>query len=113
MADKKRIRFARGTSEQRATVEETSVAGHPIYETDTQKLYIGDGTTAVKDLEDIKVTNADNATEASHSNAISYQTTLPTSDNTSKQIKFVICKTTPTTRYNGYVYLVVPSYSGE
>lgn len=50
MAGNNSIQFLRGTSAQRATHTETSLAGQPIYETDTNKLYIGDGVTAVNAL---------------------------------------------------------------
>ena len=41
------IQILRGTSSQRAKHTEVSLAGQPIYETDTRKLYIGNGTTQV------------------------------------------------------------------
>lgn len=41
------IQILRGTSAQRANHTEVSLAGQPIYETDTRKLYIGNGTTRV------------------------------------------------------------------
>lgn len=47
------IQFLRGTSAQRANHTEVSTIGQPIFETDTKLLYIGDGTTPVKDLESI------------------------------------------------------------
>lgn len=50
MAGNNSIQFLRGTSAQRATHTETSLAGQPIFETDTNKLYIGDGATRIKDL---------------------------------------------------------------
>lgn len=39
------LQFRRGTAEQRETVSFTPLQGEPIYETDTNKLFIGDGTT--------------------------------------------------------------------
>jgi len=39
------LQFRRGTAEQRETVSFTPLPGEPIYETDTNKLFIGDGTT--------------------------------------------------------------------
>lgn len=50
MAGNNSIQFLRGTSAQRATHTETSLAGQPIYETDTNRLYVGDGVTAVNAL---------------------------------------------------------------
>lgn len=53
MAGNNSIQFVRGTSTRRASHTEASLIGQPIYETDTKKLYVGDGTTAVKDLEPV------------------------------------------------------------
>ena len=50
MAGNNSIKFLRGTSAQRATHTETSLAGQPIFETDTNRLYVGDGVTGIKDL---------------------------------------------------------------
>lgn len=47
------IQFLRGTSAQRATHTEVSTAGQPIYETDTHKLYVGDGSTPISQLQSI------------------------------------------------------------
>ena len=48
MAGNNSIQFLRGTAAARAGHSETFLAGQPIYETDTNRLYVGDGTTAVK-----------------------------------------------------------------
>ena len=53
MAGNNSIQILRGTSAQRATHTETSLAGQPIFETDTNKLYIGDGATSINNLESI------------------------------------------------------------
>lgn len=53
MAGNNSIQFLRGTAAQRAAHSETSLNGQPIFETDTNKLYIGDGEKAIKDLEPI------------------------------------------------------------
>lgn len=66
MAGNNSIQFVRGTSTQRATHTETSLIGQPIFETDTNKLYVGDGTTLVKNLDAINAGNADHATNANH-----------------------------------------------
>lgn len=47
------IQFLRGTSAQRATHTEVSTIGQPIFETDTNRLYIGDGSTPVNQLKEI------------------------------------------------------------
>ena len=44
------IQFLRGTSAQRANHTEVSTIGQPIFETDTNLLYVGDGVTAIRDL---------------------------------------------------------------
>lgn len=44
------IQILRGTSTQRASQTQSSVIGQPLYETDTKKLYIGDGSTAINEL---------------------------------------------------------------
>ena len=61
MAGNNSIQFVRGTSSQRASHTETSLAGQPIYETDTNKLYVGDGETSVNDLTAVKASAADRA----------------------------------------------------
>lgn len=53
MAGNNSIQFVRGSSTQRASHSETSLIGQPIYETDTKKLYVGDGTTQVRYLQPI------------------------------------------------------------
>lgn len=50
MAGNNSIQFLRGTEAQRATHTERSLVGQPIFETDTNRLYVGDGTTSIKDL---------------------------------------------------------------
>lgn len=47
------IQVLRGTSAQRASHSEVSTEGQPIYETDTNKLYVGDGVTQVRYLQPI------------------------------------------------------------
>lgn len=47
---KNRIRIARGTSAARSVSTEVPAEGQPVYETDTKQLYVGDGTTPLKDL---------------------------------------------------------------
>ena len=59
MAGNNSIQFLRGTSSQRETHSETSLIGQPIYETNTNKLYVGDGATLVKDLEAIHAGEAE------------------------------------------------------
>lgn len=59
MAGNNSIQFVRGTSSQRASHTETSLVGQPIYETDTNKLYVGDGKTGVNDLTAVKASAAE------------------------------------------------------
>ena len=61
MAGNNSIQFVRGTSSQRASHTETSLVGQPIYETDTNRLYVGDGKTNVNDLTAVKASAADEA----------------------------------------------------
>ena len=53
MAGNNAIQFLRGTASQRASHSEVSLIGQPIYETDTNRLYIGDGRTAINQLQSI------------------------------------------------------------
>ena len=53
MAGNNSIQFLRGTEAQRATHTEVSLAGQPIYCTDTNKLYVGNGSTPVNQLKEI------------------------------------------------------------
>lgn len=64
MAGNNSIQFLRGTSTARASHSETSLVGQPIYEIDTNRLYVGNGTTAINNLEAIKASAADEATKA-------------------------------------------------
>lgn len=59
MAGNNSIQFVRGTSSKRASHIETSLAGQPIYETDTNRLYVGDGETSVNDLTAVEASAAD------------------------------------------------------
>lgn len=61
MAGNNSIQFVRGTSSQRASHTEISLVGQPIYETDTNRLYVGDGKTNVNDLSAVKASAADEA----------------------------------------------------
>lgn len=61
MAGNNSIQFLRGTSSQRASCTETSLAGQPVYETDTNRLYVGDGETNINDLTAVKASAADEA----------------------------------------------------
>ena len=72
MAGNNSIQFLRGTAAQRATHSESSLQGQPIFETDTNKLYVGDGTTLVKNLKAINATNANHATTADSATNATY-----------------------------------------
>lgn len=50
MAGNNAIQFLRGNSIKREASTEVALAGQPVFETDTNKLYIGDGVTEIKDL---------------------------------------------------------------
>lgn len=47
------IQFKRGTADKRKINTDVLVKGQPFFETDTNKLYMGDGTTALKSLKPI------------------------------------------------------------
>ena len=53
MAGNNGIQFLRGTSTQRASNTQISLLGQPIYETDTNRLYVGDGVTKVNALKPV------------------------------------------------------------
>ena len=53
MAGNNSIQFLRGTEAQRAGISETSLPGQPIYCTDSNKLYIGNGDTEIRNLKAI------------------------------------------------------------
>lgn len=44
------IKFMRGTSTKRAASSKVLEAGQPFFETDTKKIYVGDGSTALSSL---------------------------------------------------------------
>lgn len=66
------IKILRGNSTTRASSQTVLEDGQPLYEKDTHKLYVGDGTTQAKNLRCIttdlaeKATNAINATNATN-----------------------------------------------
>lgn len=47
------IQLKRGKSSARSNYSDKLESGQPFFETDTKKLYIGDGTTPLKDLKAI------------------------------------------------------------
>ena len=53
----KRIRIARGDSSTQVFKDTIPENGQPVYDTKNNKLYIGDGNKALKDLDDIQVSN--------------------------------------------------------
>ena len=55
MAGNNSIQFLRGTSSARASHSELSLAGQPLFETDTNKLYVGDGNKKINELTTISV----------------------------------------------------------
>lgn len=68
---KNRIRIARGTKAQLNTVNTVLPAGTPIFTTDENRLYIGDGVTQGKNLTAINVNNAENVTDKINGKSIS------------------------------------------
>ena len=60
MAGNNSIQFVRGSSSARSNHTEVSLIGQPIFETDTNKLYVGDGETPVNELTAVKASTADN-----------------------------------------------------
>ena len=64
------VKILRGNSTTRASSQRVLEDGQPLYEKDTHKLYVGDGTTQAKNLRCIttdlaeKATNATNAVNA-------------------------------------------------
>lgn len=56
------IQILRGNSTTRASSERVLEVGQPLYETDTHKLYVGDGTTQAKNLSCVTTDLAKNAT---------------------------------------------------
>lgn len=68
MAGNNAIQFLRGTSSKRSASTEIALAGQPVFETDTNKLYIGNGSAAIKALTAIRAGNADNADNATKLN---------------------------------------------
>lgn len=69
---KNRIRIARGTKAQLNTVNDVLPAGTPVFTTDENKLYIGDGVTQGKNLKAINANNAENVTDKINGVRISY-----------------------------------------
>ena len=65
------IQFLRGTSAQRATHTEASTIGQPIFETDTNMLYIGDGSTPVNQLKGIGGSSSSIAIEGNPDGTVS------------------------------------------
>ena len=65
------IQFLRGTSAQRANHTEVSTIGQPIFETDTNKLYIGDGSTPVNQLKGIGGSSSSIAIEGNSDGTVS------------------------------------------
>lgn len=64
MAGNNAIQFLRGTSSQISSSTQVALAGQPVYDLTNNYLYIGDGTTQIKNLTAVKSSNADNATTA-------------------------------------------------
>ena len=72
MAAKNSIQILRGTSSARANHNETSLIGQPLYETDTNKLYVGDGATPLSELNAIVASHSETANHATTANRANY-----------------------------------------
>ena len=70
MAGKNIIQLLRGTSSQRKNSSTVSLAGQPLWETDTNYFYVGDGSSQIKDLSAIKASEADTLSRAYNSGNI-------------------------------------------
>ena len=55
MANNKSIQFLRGDTASIAACTDVSLAGQPVFNTETKELLIGDGSTQIKSLDGIKV----------------------------------------------------------
>lgn len=55
MANNKSIQFLRGDTASIAACNDVSLAGQPVFNTETKELLIGDGSTQIKNLDGIKV----------------------------------------------------------
>ena len=60
------IKLLRGNSTTRASSQTVLEDGQPLYEKDTNKLYVGDGTTQAKNLRCITTDLAEKATNATN-----------------------------------------------
>lgn len=79
------IQFKRGTSTQRENVTDSLLAGQPFFETDTNKLYIGKASTALKDL--VALNNADAVLAGN--NTFTGENTFQTSTVQDKSVRFI------------------------
>ena len=64
MAGNNSIQFLRATQSKIDASTQVALAGQPVYATDTNYLYIGDGSTQIKSLPAIKASHADTADKA-------------------------------------------------
>ena len=65
MANNKSIQFLRGDTASIAACNDVSLAGQPVFNTETKELLIGDGSTQIKNLDGIKVSKAEEANKLS------------------------------------------------
>lgn len=64
MAGNNAIQFLRGNGSNIAASTQVALAGQPVYAIDTRYLYVGDGSTQIKNLNAIKASEADYADSA-------------------------------------------------
>lgn len=70
MAGNNSIQFLRGTQSQIASSTEVALVGQPVFATDTNQLYVGDGTTEVRNLNPISSTVVKTSSEWKYTNYI-------------------------------------------
>lgn len=102
MANRNSIQILRGTSDARANHTEVSLIGQPLFETDTNKLYVGDGTTPLNELNAIVASHAEtanHATSADGASSATRATTASTANRVRNNLSFI--QDGSTSRWNG------------
>lgn len=107
-----RIRFARGTKSQLNQVNAIIPAGVPLYTTDENMLYIGDGVKKGNQLDPVETPHsltADNAQIAALANTVTFVTTPPTTSPAEGSLVVYVGTTLPSTRVDRVLYLITRS----
>lgn len=76
------VKLLRGNSTTRASSQRVLEDGQPLYEKDTHKLYVGDGTTQAKNLRCITTDLAERATNATNAVNAERATNATNAENT-------------------------------